>query len=71
MYAIPTKDNDHKIRDNRMVFGYGYDIDFWVTESETASIGYTDESDTFFGGHKGDPIYPSKIRFVFCLKTFF
>ena len=71
MYTVPTKDNDHKIRDNRMVYGYGYDIDFWVTETECATLGYTDESDSFFGGHEDDPIYPSKIRFVFGLKMFF
>lgn len=71
MYTIPAKNNDHKIRDNRMVYGYGYDIEFWITENECATLGYTDESDSFLGGHKDDPIYPSKIRFVFGIKHFF
>ncbi len=71
MYTIPTGGNDHGISDKRMVFGYGYDVEFWVTESECASIGFTDESDSFFGSSIDDPIYPSKIRFVFGFKTFF
>ena len=71
MYAIPTDDNDHTITDGRMAFGYGNDIEFWVTENSSVTIGFTDECDTFFGTNEIDPIYPSKIRFVFGFKTFF
>ena len=71
MYTIPTSDNDHKIRSERIVYGYGNDIEFWLTKNECMTIGYTDESDSVFGENDDDPIYPSKIRFVFGFKTFF
>ena len=71
MYTIPTTDNDHNITNERMVYGYGNDIEFWIWENACVTLGYTDEQDSFFGKHKDDPIYPSKIRFVFGMKTFF
>ena len=71
MYTIPAKDNDHDITAGRMVFGYGNDLEFWLTENGCVTIGYTDERDSFFGENKDDPIYPSKIRFVFGFKAFF
>ena len=71
MYTIPTSDNDHNFRDKRMAYGYGYDIEFWVTEDECATLGFTDESDNAFEENDDDMIYPSKIRFVFGFKTFF
>ena len=70
MYAIPT-DNDRNITDEKMVFGYGNDIEFWIWENACVSVGYTDEQDIAFGENKDNPIYPSKIRFVFGFKTFF
>ena len=70
MYTIPSSGNDHNITDERIVLGYGNDIEFWIWENACVSVGYTDEQDTAFG-HKDDPIYPSKIRFVFGMKTFF
>ncbi|NQT27783.1 hypothetical protein HQ585_20670 [candidate division KSB1 bacterium] len=71
MYTIPAKNNDHNITDERMVYGYGNDIEFWLTENECVTLGYTDEKDSFFGENNDDPIYPSRIRFVFGFKTFF
>lgn len=71
MYVDPTDNNKHKIRTGRMAYGFGYDVDFWLTETECASIGFTSESDTFINEHKDDSIYPSKIRFVFGYKMFF
>jgi len=71
MYTIPASGNEHNITDERIVLGYGNDLEFWLTENECVTIGFTDEQDSFFGGHKDDPIYPSKIRFVFGFKTFF
>lgn len=71
MYLLPSKDNDHNITENRMGWGYGYDVDFWITKRECATIGYSYETDTAFGQHKDDPIYPAKVRFAFGLKKFF
>jgi hypothetical protein len=71
MYTIPESGSGHNISDPRMVFGYGNDIEFWLTENACASIGFTDERDSMFGENKDDPIYPPRIRFVFGFKTFF
>ena len=71
MYTKPEFDNDHHITDGRMVYGFGNDIEFWLTENECVTIGYTDEGDSVFGENKNDQIFPSKIRFVFGLKMFF
>ena len=56
MYTIPATDNDHNITDARMVYGYGSDIEFWLTENACVTLGYTDERDSFFGENKDDPI---------------
>ncbi|MDP8208330.1 MAG: hypothetical protein P9L92_16815 [Candidatus Electryonea clarkiae] len=71
MHTIPTTENDHNITEARMAYGYGNDIEFWLTENAVASIGFTDERDSMFGENKDDPIYPPKVRFVFGFKTFF
>jgi hypothetical protein len=33
MYTIPTTNNDHNITGERMVYGYGNDIEFWLSEN--------------------------------------
>ena len=71
LYTIPGADSDHNITEPRMVYGYGNDIEFWLTENACASVGYTDERDSLFGENEDDPIYPSRIRIVFGFKTFF
>jgi hypothetical protein len=71
MYTVPTTDKSHNITEARMVYGYGNDIEFWLTENACASLGFTDERDSLFGENKNDRIYPSKIRFVLGFKTFF
>ena len=71
MYTDPDKNNDHNITEARMVYGYGNDVEFWLTQNSCVTLGFTDERDTFFDEHKDDSIYPSKIRFVFGFKTFF
>lgn len=70
MYVIPDGSSGHNIKRNRMVYGYGFDVEFWITEDENVTIGFTDESDAFFTDIK-DSIYPSEIRFVFGFKSFF
>ncbi len=71
MYTIPEDGSDHGITDARMVYGYGNDIEFWLTENACISLGFTDERDSLFGENKDDRIYPSRIRFVFGFRTFF
>ena len=71
MYAVPGKSNDHNITEGRMVYGYGNDINFWLTDNSCVALGFTDERDSVFGTHKNDAIYPSKLRFVFGIKSFF
>ena len=69
MYTSPDK-NPYNT-DNRMVLGYGNDIEFWLTDNECISIGYTDESDAYSGKKKKNQILPLKVRFVFGFKMFF
>ncbi len=71
MYLVPSNDNDHNITDARMAYGYGNDIEFWLTENACVTLGYTDERDSVFGENKENPVYPSKVRFVLGFKTFF
>ncbi|RMG78115.1 MAG: hypothetical protein D6707_10380, partial [Bacteroidetes bacterium] len=71
MYLIPAKNNDHGITKNRMALGYGYDLEFWLTQNKCATIGFTDETDDLSWDKRDDSIYPSKIRLMFGFKTFF
>ncbi|MBC8479734.1 MAG: hypothetical protein H8D46_04660 [FCB group bacterium] len=71
MYIEPESDSTHDITDGRMVFGYGNDIEFWLTKNSCATIGFTDERDTFSDDDLSDSLYPSKVRFVFGFKTYF
>jgi len=71
MYTIPEEDSKHNISRERWIFGFGNDLEFWLTEDECVTIGYTDEGDTAIWDKKKDTIYPEKIRFVFGFKTHF
>jgi len=71
MYTIPEENSRHNISRERWIFGFGNDLEFWLTEDECITIGYTDEGDTAIWDKKKDTIYPEKIRFVFGFKTHF
>lgn len=68
-YAIPLNMKKYEITSARMIYGYGFDIEFWFTEANNVTIGITSESDTFFNQIENS-IYPSRIRFLFGFKTF-
>jgi hypothetical protein len=71
MYTIPGEDKSHNIEDARMVYGFGNDVEFWLTKNSCVTVGYTEESDSVFEENENDRIYPSKIRFVFGFKSHF
>ena len=71
MYTIPEKDSAHNIEDSRMVYGFGNDVEFWLTKNSCVTVGYTEESDSVFEENENDRIYPSRIRFVFGFKSHF
>jgi hypothetical protein len=70
MYTKPESGNERNITNARTVVGYGFDMEYWYKENLCVSLGYTDEGDSYLDDKK-DSIYPSKIRFVFGMKTFF
>ena len=71
MYADPEEDSDHGIKDARMVYGFGNDLEFWLTKNSCVTVGFTDETDNLFCDDDKESIYPHKIRFAFGFKSFF
>lgn len=71
MYAKPKSGNSRNLTAPRTVFGYGTDIEFWLTENTSASIGFTDEAEVLINVNEKDMIYPARFRIVFGVKTFF
>jgi hypothetical protein len=70
MHTIPDN-NSQNIEDSRMVYGFGNDVEFWLTKNSCVTLGYTEESDSVFDENENDRIYPSEIRFVFGFKSHF
>lgn len=71
LYAMPAENSKHGIKDENFAIGFGYDLEFWITENKAITIGYNDESDRMFAKNKKHSFYPEKVRFTFGFKSFF